>query len=200
MSDLLALSRTYEARGGAPRVGAVDPAIFAFTYFARCMACSWCADWCCSHGVDVDETVVVALHARAGEIEARIGVPECDWFEGPAVPDRDMPGGATRRARVRDGGCVFRARRGRGCALHALAIERGEDYHRLKPMASALFPVTWGDGAILLSDEIEDGSLVCAGDGPSAYAAARGELAWYFGDALVDELDALSRRWRRGAA
>lgn len=200
MAPLLSLSRVYVARGGAPRVRAVDPAIFTSRYFARCMACSWCADWCCSHGVDVDETVAAALLARAPEIESRIGVPVGEWFDGPSEPDADMPGGATRRARVREGRCVFRAREGRGCVLHGLAIERGEDYHILKPMASTLFPVTWGDGALLLSDELEDGSLVCAGEGPSAYDAARAELAWYFGDALVAELDALSATSRRGAA
>lgn len=200
MPQLLSLSRTYVARGGAPRVHAVDAAIFASAYFARCMACSWCADWCCSHGVDVDGTVATALLARAPAIEARTGVPRGEWFEGPPEADAEMPGGSVRRARVHQGGCVFRARQGRGCTLHALAIETGEDYHLLKPMASTLFPVTWGDGALLLSDELEDGTLVCAGDGPSAYDAAREELAWYFGDALVAELDALSRTSRRGAA
>jgi hypothetical protein len=200
MPDLIPLSRPYAARGGAPIVRAVDGAIFDRTYFARCMDCSWCADWCCSHGVDVDETVAQALIARAGEIEARIGVAVDDWFEGPPESDPDAPGGALRRAAVRDGACVFRSRRGRGCALHALAIEIGEDYHRLKPMASVLFPVTWGEEALLISDELEDGSLACAGEGPSVYDASRGELAWYFGDALVAELDGMRRSLQRGAA
>lgn len=200
MPELLVLSRPYAARGGSPVVRAVDAAIFRRSYFARCMACSWCADWCCSHGVDVDEAVAVALLERAAAIEARIGVAATAWFEGPAQPDADAPGGAIRRAAVRRGACVFRAPGGRGCALHALAVERGEDYHHLKPMASVLFPITWGGGALLLSDELEEGSLVCAGDGPTAYAAARGELAWYFGDALVAELDALDRTVARGAA
>ena len=36
-----------------------------------------------------------------------------------------------------------------------------------------------------------DKSLVCAGDGPSLYDGVRGELAYYFGRGLVEELDAL---------
>jgi hypothetical protein len=78
--------------------------------------------------------------------------------------------------------------------LHALSLETNADYHLLKPMVSALFPVTFGDGALFCSDELTDGSLVCAGEGPTAYEMARAELAYYFGDALVSELDAMNGR------
>ena len=61
-------------------------------------------------------------------------------------------------------------------------------------MVSSLFPVTFGGGALLCSDELHDGSLVCAGAGPTAYEMARGELAYYFGDELVVELDGMARR------
>ena len=61
-------------------------------------------------------------------------------------------------------------------------------------MVSSLFPVTFGGGALLCSDELHDGSLVCAGDGPTAYEMARSELAYYFGPELVTELDALGSR------
>ena len=59
---------------------------------------------------------------------------------------------------------------------------------------STLFPVTFGDGALLCSEELTDASLVCAGEGPTAYEMARAELRHYFGDALVAELDALAER------
>jgi hypothetical protein len=52
--------------------------------------------------------------------------------------------------------------------------------------------VTFGAGALLCSEELADGSLVCAGEGPTAYEMARAELAYYFGDALVGELDLLA--------
>ena len=61
-------------------------------------------------------------------------------------------------------------------------------------MVSTLFPVTFGDGALLCSDELTDGSLICAGDGPTAYEMARTELAWYFGEELTRELDTYCTR------
>jgi hypothetical protein len=71
-------------------------------------------------------------------------------------------------------------------------LSTGQDYHALKPMVSTLFPVTFGYGALLVSDELEDGTLVCSGVGPTAYEAARPEIEFYFGRALVGELDRLA--------
>lgn len=192
MSALLLLSRPYTATVGAPTIGSVDPEIFARRYFAACMSCTFCRDRCCSHGVDVDERIVVALLAQADRLEAVVGVPHTAWFAGPPEPDADAPGGATRRTAVRDGYCVFHDNKGRGCLLHAYALASDQNYHDLKPMVSTLFPLTFGDGALLLSDELEDGSLVCAGVGPTAYEAARSELEFYFGAELVRELDGLA--------
>jgi hypothetical protein len=121
-------------------------------------------------------------------------VPRQRWFDVDVTADADFPGGASTRTSIVDGACVFRVAGARGCALHAFAVERGEDYHVIKPMVSSLFPVTFGDGALLCSDELMDGTLVCAGEGPTAYEMARTELRHYFGDALVAELDALAAR------
>lgn len=192
MSDLIPLSRAYTAIAGAPTISAVERGIFERRYFARCMACGFCADSCCAHGVDVDAPVEAALLAEAPAIERHTGVPVREWFRGPAVPDEDAPGGTLRRTAVRDGYCVFHTPGGRGCMLHSYAIARGRDYHALKPMVSTLFPVTFGSGTLLVSDELEDGSLVCSATGPTAYEAARDELAYYFGSSLVNELDAIS--------
>ena len=192
MPSLLSLSRSYTAAVGAPTIAAVDPAIFAHRYFAACMSCTFCADGCCTHGVDVDARVMVEILAQADRIEAVVGIPRSEWFVGDAEADDEAPGGATRRTAVRDGYCVFHDPKGRGCLLHAYALSTGQDYHDLKPMVSTLFPVTFGEGALLLSDELEDGTLVCAGAGPTAYEAARPELAFYFGGDLVLELDRLA--------
>ncbi|MFL5560099.1 MAG: hypothetical protein ACJ79K_01365 [Gemmatimonadaceae bacterium] len=192
MNDVVALSRGYTAIGGAPTIAAVDRAIFARRYFARCMACGFFADSCCAHGVDVDGRVEAALIAEAPAIERHTGIPMSEWFRGAAITDEDAPGGSLRRTAVRDGYCVFHTPGGRGCVLHSYAVQTGRDYHLLKPMVSTLFPVTFGGGALVVSDELEDGSLSCSGDGPTAYEAAREELAYYFGDSLVDELDALA--------
>jgi hypothetical protein len=130
--------------------------------------------------------------AHADLLEPIIGLPRERWFRSPVMRDDDFPGGAATRTQVVNGGCVFLRRDARGCALHAFALDCGEDYHALKPMVSALFPVTFGGGALVCSEELADGSLVCAGGGPTVYEMARGELGYYFGEALVAELDQLA--------
>jgi Putative zinc- or iron-chelating domain len=156
------------------------------------MRCGFCADACCQHGVDVSIVERDRILARAGEIEKRVARSRDTWFEPNFTEDVDFPGGAATRTTVVDGRCVFLRRDGRGCTLHTLSLEENADYHLLKPMVSTLFPVTFGDGVLLCSDELTDGSLICSGEGPTAYEMARSELAWYFGEELVAELDALS--------
>ncbi|MDB4891792.1 MAG: hypothetical protein JWL61_3647 [Gemmatimonadetes bacterium] len=155
------------------------------------MSCGFCADACCQHGVDVSIVELDRIIARAPEIAERIGRDASTWFVPAMTDDADFPGGAATRTTVVDGRCVFLQRDTRGCALHALSLETNDDYHLLKPMVSALFPVTFGDGALFCSDELTDGSLVCAGEGPTAYEMARAELAYYFGEDLVAELDSM---------
>ena len=177
------------ARDGAPVVHEVDDAIFARRYYGHCMRCSFCGDACCTHGVDVSIVERERILARADELASLARAPRERWFVGEVTLDPDFAGGAGTRTAVVDGGCVFLRRDGRGCVIHGALLAAGEDYHALKPMVSTLFPVTFGDGALLCSEELADGSLVCAGDGPSAYEMARGELEFYFGSELVAELD-----------
>ncbi len=155
------------------------------------MSCGFCADACCQHGVDVSVVERDRILARAPEIVERTGRELSSWFMPGVTEDADFPGGAATRTNVVDGRCVFLSRTSRGCVLHALSLETNDDYHLLKPMVSTLFPVTFGDGALFCSDELTDDSLVCAGDGPTAYEMARAELSYYFGEELVAELDAL---------
>jgi hypothetical protein len=185
------LERAYVCIHGAPTIVRVDDAIFVRRYFTRCLACTFCADQCCTHGVDVDIENVTRILAHADAIERVIGISRDAWFEPEFASDAEFPGGRHTRSRVRDGACVFRARGGRGCALHAHALDAGFDYHDIKPMVSALFPITFDAGLLHAANEIEDGTLVCAGDGPTLYRGARGEIAHYFGASLVRELDTL---------
>src|SRR5262245_30649289 len=48
------LRRTYVARYGAPLISQVATDIFQLRYFTKCMSCTFCGDWCCTHGVDID--------------------------------------------------------------------------------------------------------------------------------------------------
>jgi hypothetical protein len=185
------LSRPHVSIFGAPTLGRVDAAIFVYRYFTRCLACTFCEDACCKHGVDVDEPTMLRILAHGSAIERAIGVPRDAWFLPDLVVDSEHPGGRYTRTRVRDGYCVFRAPGARGCALHRHALASGTDYHDLKPVVSALFPLTFDEGLLHPSTEVEDGTLICGGEGPTLYRGARPELTYYFGEPLVRELDAI---------
>ena len=167
----------------------VDDAIFTRRYFGYCLQCSFCGDACCNHGVDVSLLERDRILARADELEPLLPIPRTGWFVQNIALDADFPGGAATRTAVVNGACVFLQRDRRGCLLHALALSANEDYHAIKPMVSTLFPVTFGEGSLFCSEELLDGSLVCGGPGPTAYEMARRELAHYFGEELVAELD-----------
>lgn len=191
MPSVLTLPRPFASRDGVPVIARVDTRIFTDRYFTHCLQCGFCHDWCCSHGVDVELPRVEAIMRHAADLEAYLGVPRRRWFEPDLERDPDFPGGAARRTRVEDGACVFLNRAGRGCRLHAFCGERGLDYHDLKSMVDCLFPVTFAGDLLCAADEVTDGELVCMNQGPTLYRGARGELAYYFGDACVAALDAV---------
>jgi Fe-S-cluster containining protein len=188
---VIALSQSYASLMEGPVIKAVDPAIFTLRYFTQCLDCGFCRDACCDHGVDIDVGNAERLKALPKDFHDRIGMADSEWFDGKVRKDLEFPGGAHVRTVVRNGACVFRNAHGRGCAIHAYCLERGLDYHHFKPMVSVLFPVTFENGVLTASEEVVDASLICAGQGPSLYDGARGEIAYYFGSSLVGELDAL---------
>lgn len=188
---MLVLDREYPCVMGGPVLRAVDPAIFTLRYFTHCMSCAFCRDACCDHGVDIDLGNAARLRDLPKDFHDRIGVPHGEWFTTVPVEDAEFAGGAHVRTAVRNGGCVFRNAAGRGCTIHAYCLERGLDYHLLKPMVSVLFPVTFEQGVLTASGEAADGSLVCGGEGPSLYDGVRDELRHYFGPGLIAELEEL---------
>jgi hypothetical protein len=188
---MIALAQSYACMMGDPVLHGVDPAIFTLRYFTHCMACTFCHDACCDHGVDIDLENVARLRALPQDFHDRIGVPQSEWFTTEITRDSEFPGGAHVRTTTRNGACIFRNEAARGCAIHAYCLEQGLDYHLLKPMVSILFPVTFEQGVLTASGEAVDGSLICSGGGPSLYEGARDELRYYFGPALIAELDGL---------
>ena len=188
---MILLSREYPSVFGQPVIHSVDPAIFGYRYFTHCMACGFCHDSCCSYGVDIDVENVARIEALGEDFEAHVGVPRAQWFTKQRWIDPEFPGGAQARTRVKNGACVFLDRKQRGCKIHSYCIANGIDYHQLKPLVSILFPLTFEGGALVASGELEDKSLVCVDQGPCVYDGLREELAYYFGDAFVAELDSL---------
>ncbi len=194
------LSRPYACRWGVPVVDRVDTAVFVRTYFVHCMECTYCHDSCCQYGADIDAENVARVEAHAEGLERFTGVPRDRWWTGGWKDDPEFPGGRQTRTNVEGGACVFRSRKARGCMLHSYALEKGLDYHDLKPMVSALFPVTFDGGLLHPSTEIVDRSLQCIDDGPSLYRGVRGEIEWYFDPDLVSELDEVERAVLAGSA
>lgn len=194
---MIALSREYASVFGQPVIRAVDPAIFGYRYFTHCMSCGFCKDQCCSYGVDIDVENVARIEALGEDFEAHVGVPRSKWFTRQRWTDPEFPGGAQARTRVKNGACVFLDRKQRGCKIHSYCLANGIDYHQLKPLVSILFPLTFEGGELVASGELEDKSLICVDQGPCVYDGLREELAYYFGEAFVAELDAI--RASRGA-
>jgi len=188
---MIALSREFPSLFGAPAITTVDPRIFTQRYFARCLDCNFCNDQCCDHGVDIDWANMETLRTLGPSFASTIGVPPQEWFTPELIHDPEFPSSAHARTQVRDGKCVFAEKNGRGCRIHAYCLANGLDYHLYKPLVSILFPLTFEQGALVPATEILDGTLICAGDGPTLYEAVRPELAYYFGEAFVTELDAI---------
>lgn len=189
--SVVALKREHASIFKAPILREADTRIFTLRYFTHCMACTFCNDQCCSYGVDIDTDNAEKLLALGANFDAFIGHPRSEWFTDEIVEDAEFPSGRYRRTQTRGNHCVFHKPDGRGCLIHAYCIENGLDYHLYKPMVSILFPLTFNFGRLEPSSEVVDKSLVCAGDGPSVYDGGRGELAYYFGQSLVEELDGL---------
>lgn len=176
-----------------PQLTHVDPEVFTLRYFGACMACDFCHDSCCQHGCDVNLDEREKILAVKDELKAFVDAPPERWFGDEIEEDPEVPTGRVVRTTTEHGSCVFKSKTSRGCGIHALALKTGRDYHQLKPMVCWMFPVSWDQKVLKPSDDVKDG-LVCAGGGLTLYEAARDELRVVFGDGLIGELDALSRR------
>jgi len=190
--EYIELSRPHPSRHGQPVISKVEVGVFRRRYFTKCMQCDFCNDQCCQYGVDVDLDNVKRLDAHSDELARFTGVPRERWFTGIIDMDPDYPAGGSTRTQVDERGCVFLAKDGRGCLIHKYCLEKGIDYHELKPMISSLFPLTYDDGILYAAEEVEENSLVCVDQGGSLYRGIRDELRYYFGDAFIAELDAIA--------
>ena|SRR5688572_13818609 len=191
---IIPLSQSYPSRYGSPVIDRVDTRVFEYRYFAHCMACNFCKDWCCWHGADVDAENGERIAASASDLEQFTQTSREEWFDdSETCEDDEAPGKIWLRTSVKNGACVFLNPNGRGCMLHSFSLQRNMDYHDLKPLVCAIFPLTFEEGLLIHADEVEDEELVCAGEGPSLYHGVRAELLYYFGSPFVEELDRLEQ-------
>jgi Fe-S-cluster containining protein len=173
-----------------PALKQVDTDIFELRYYGHCMQCTFCSDWCCQWGCDVNLAERDQILAAKEGLKRFVKAPVEQWFEPDVYEDPEYPTGRYVRAAQVNGACVFRSQDGRGCNIHRYAMAEGRDYHAIKPMVCWLFPVCWDQGVLEPSGELRE-DLVCKGNGPTLYDMVRDELRHAFGAALIDELDAV---------
>jgi len=178
----------------------VEVAVFTKRVVADCMS-HRCAmqethseklDACCQYGCDVDLRERDAILARAGEIREVLApeVRDVPWFdESEPEEDPDTPSGVVVRTATHGDGCIFLAHDRRGCAIHRAAVEQSWDFRGVKPTICRLFPLTYGDNAIMVSDDYPDYSCAYEPNAPTVYRVARAALGEIFGDELVRALD-----------
>ena len=152
-------------------------------------------DACCQYGVDADLGERDAILAREEEIRALLDelVAEQPWFHDRETLDKDFPSGAYVRTTTHDKGCVFLHHSGRGCAIHRASLAGGWDFHGVKPHVCRLFPLTYDQDSIVLSDDYDDYSCSQDQSAPSVYRVSRDALAEIFDQELVMVLDQVER-------
>ncbi len=188
-----------------PRFHAAELAVFTKRVVADCMthACAMQEtkteklDACCQYGCDVDLFERDAILARAASIKPVLAaeVRDLPWFdESEPEQDPDVPSGTVVRTAVHKGGCLFLSHDARGCAIHRASIEQGWDFRGVKPSICRLFPLSYGEGMIQVSDDYVDYSCAYEPDAPTLYQVARDALADLFGPELVRAMDAAEQR------
>jgi Fe-S-cluster containining protein len=184
-----------------PRFHAAELAVFTRRVVADCMThdCAIRAtgtvrhDACCQYGCDVDLHEKDAILARAESIKPVLApeVRDLPWFdESEPEQDPDVPSGTVVRTAVHTKGCLFLSHDKRGCAIHRASLEQGWDFRGVKPSICRLFPLSYGEGMILVSDDYVDYSCAYQADAPTLYQVARDALADLFGPELVQAMDA----------
>lgn len=188
-----------------PQFKRVELAVFTKRVVSDCMS-HRCAmqethseqlDACCQYGCDVDLDERDAILARRDVIAPVLAaeVRDLPWFDESAPEeDPDTPSGTVVRTAVHRDGCLFLAHDRRGCAIHRAAVEQGWDYRGVKPTICRLFPLTYGDGAIMVSDDYPDYSCAYEPNAPTLYRVAREALADLFGADLVRAMDEAEAR------
>jgi Fe-S-cluster containining protein len=187
-----------------PRFRLVERAVFVRRITGDCMThrCRMhredreLLDACCQYGADVDLGERDRILGHAAQLRALLSPEARDlpWFTEEEEDDPDFPSGRQVRTRPLPGGCVFLHHDGRGCAIHRASLEGGWDFHGVKPHVCRLFPLTYDDESIVISDDYLDYSCAYLPDAPSLYRNGRDTLAAVFGPDLVAALDAVEAR------
>ena len=188
-----------------PRFRRVQRDIFVMRVVGDCMSHD-CAlvkdgdrvklDACCQYGVDVDLGEQKGILEHAEQIRSLLidEVKDQPWFKDEVSEDKDFPSGAFVRTRTHNDGCLFLSHDLRGCAIHRASIEAGWDFNGIKPHVCRLFPLSYDNESIVISDDYNDYSCAYDAEAPTLYQVGRPDLAAIFGEDLVAAMDAAEKR------
>ena len=140
-STIFSLSREYIS--GNMAISFVHRDIFWKAYFARCLECNFCHDWCCSFGADIDIQNVDKIQKHKEAILPFVRPPQEKWFDGEYTYYEEYTGNEYTRIKTQGPRCVFISKDQRGCGLHRYAISKQMDYHEIKPLVCILFPLSF---------------------------------------------------------
>ena len=176
----------------------IDERVLTECYFSRCFECPLCHDDCCSYGCPVTLQEIDRILVFKDELERQTPLPVSEWFIDDVEPRDGYLSDIIKRTRVVNGSCVFHDNEARGCRLHRLALEKGFDPHTIKPLVCFLFPVTWDNTTLYISEFLEE--LPCRHIGTPVLDSQLEELTYYLGEAFIDEVNRLRQDMARKTA
>ncbi len=146
---------------------------------------------CCQYGADVDIGERDGILAHQEQLKEILdpAVRDLAWFKDEVTDDADFPSGRFVRTETHNDGCIFLSHDKRGCAVHRASIEGDWDFHGVKPNICRLFPMSYDNEAIVMSDDYADYSCAFEPNTPTVYRVGRSDLEAIFGEKLVIELD-----------
>ena len=114
-----------------------------------------CDDMCCIGGVEMDKEAHDLIFEHRGLIESRLGAALEDCFEKDWTNDSDCPGGNSIDTREgKHDYCMFHLPDKKGCVLYKLVAEKKLP-KRIIPAVCRLYPLTWDEGVLCISEHLE---------------------------------------------
>lgn len=170
----------------------IDPIIFTEKFVSACDV-GVCSGECCYYGVytdkkehDVilehkDEIIEIMDDSQTKDVEK--------WFEPPEV-DEDFESGIAVGTELYNGKCIFLDKQGY-CSLQKLAMIKGEDKWKYKPLYCILFPLVIFEETITVDDEHLARMHYCnlkENQSSTLFETCREELKYLFGEEGFEEL------------
>ncbi len=118
-----------------------------------CYGCS-CNDSCCRYGCEVDKESYDLIFQNRKIIEKSIGIKLEECFEKEWSDDDEYLGNNSVDTKTFKGYCAFKLKDKKGCILFEL-VSKNKVSRRIIPSICRLYPLTWGNGKLTITDDRE---------------------------------------------